>query len=346
MTDKDKIMFESEYDCPFCMEEGFGSAGIKQHILRECNVFRKISPEQDFSLRLPNDEQQAAKESSSKELEAEQEAHAATIQREAKLSLELEAAQRANIKLIEDNNSLRETARLGADKLEAAKQRIAIDAAVKALEDARDKFNGNTAFNFMYPEHAASGAYSDASGELDVMAEELRTALPRDVERDSLVGMQELRIEALEKKLAEQQAVMYELPRKIADSCFGTSPSMFRTTTYETAHLCVVRCDKDHQDEEGYSIFSGGTEELTKLLAEARKEGFEEGCKFTVEKECPSYYEAGKQAGRDEVLKELSEQEPLFYYRDGEDKAHRGAYMQGFTIALIPRPLPPIVKEK
>jgi flagellar biosynthesis/type III secretory pathway protein FliH len=62
------------------------------------------------------------------------------------------------------------------------------------------------------------------------------------------------------------------------------------------------------------------TEELTKLLAAARQQGFEEG----------------KQAGRDEVLTKLSEQEPEahMYPSDLEKFSQSETFATAFSVAV------------
>ena len=123
--------------------------------------------------------------------------------------------------------------------------------------------------------------------------------------------------EALEKKLAEQQAVIIH-----AAKCFPTTLGKYT--------------ERD-------------TTELTKLLSAARQQGFEEG----------------KQAGRDALQKELSEQEPVatkydyYGYVDSErcPVLHKGLICSGDAyhgddgdgtvsnvVALIPRPIPPQMK--
>ena len=76
-----------------------------------------------------------------------------------------------------------------------------------------------------------------------------------------------------------------------------------------------------------------GTEELTKLLSAASQQGFEEG----------------KQAGRDELLTELSEQEPVAWqelFSGGVIKCEPdwNPHWEPTAIALIPRPLQPQTK--
>lgn len=98
---------------------------------------------------------------------------------------------------------------------------------------------------------------------------------------------------------------------------------------------------------------AGGTEELTKLLAAARQQGFEEGESLAHKREIKGYsegqkagFELGKQAGRDEFQKELSEQEPVeivsmgsavLFFQGNKQFANRPT--------LIPRPTAPVKGE-
>jgi hypothetical protein len=89
-------------------------------------------------------------------------------------------------------------------------------------------------------------------------------------QRGDTIDALEAEKEALEKKLAEQQALLQFAILK------GFIP------------LCN----------------DGGTEELTKLLAAARKEGFEEGEAVGYINGMDVGHKVGKQAGRDELQKE------------------------------------------
>ena len=133
--------------------------------------------------------------------------------------------------------------------------------------------------------------------------------------------------EALEKKLAEQQAVIIH-----AAKCFPTTLGKYT--------------ERD-------------TTELTKLLAAARQQGFEEAKTalglFTHDQVYELQETArneGKQAGRDELQKELSEQEPVAYiFMDNEEilwpnEVEQDVFKlapENYT-AFILRPLPPQVK--
>jgi hypothetical protein len=81
----------------------------------------------------------------------------------------------------------------------------------------------------------------------------------------------------------------------------------------------------------------------------ARQQGFEEGA-ASASFACEVSFNQGKQIGRDELQKELSEQEPFYYlYQFVEGGPWRDNYTWNGTAAintmcLIPRPLPPQVK--
>ena len=144
--------------------------------------------------------------------------------------------------------------------------------------------------------------------------------------------------EALEKKLAEQQAYIHRL-----------------CGTIDLCHIALV--DGDSMSVKSavstipnpYPVHS--TEELTKLLAAARHQGFEEGSKMDCKK-LQDALDAAHQAGRDEVQREMSEREPVaevaapvgsFGYRHlTRCSIDIGELPVGMK--LIPRPLPPEVK--
>ena len=104
-----------------------------------------------------------------------------------------------------------------------------------------------------------------------------------------------------------------------------------------------------------------GTEELTKLLTAARQQGFEEGSAnagFAHALDCNEAFNKGKQAGRDELKKELSEQEPIANVVDiGERLSYRIAVsinnpdavrlaMKLYTLPPIPPDLAELQRDK
>ena len=113
----------------------------------------------------------------------------------------------------------------------------------------------------------------------------------------------------LEKKLAETQALLMEV------SVAGEECEFDDVTQY-------VMPIETYQAVSDFALDQSNTEEvrteLTKREAAARQQGFEEG----------------KQAGRDEVLTELSESPPMML-----------SEIYAYNNGVIRRPLPPVTKE-
>ena len=232
----------------------------------------------------------------------------------------------ANQRIVEFENGLNVAREMKAQSdMELVDARRELEAAKQErdgwIDSAKHFANGQTYYQNLIDQAAKSiGLPMYTADDAGVHQEPLRAKLPE------CVAALQAEKEALEKKLAEQQA-------KVTDA-------------YIVLNGCEETYDPTHSASYALRILeSNPAEELTKREAAARQQGFEEGFVLSNESLQRSSFAEGNQACRDEVLKELSEQEPLFYYRDGEDKAYRGVHMQGFTIALIPRPLPPTIEE-
>ena len=129
---------------------------------------------------------------------------------------------------------------------------------------------------------------------------------------------QELHIEALEKKLAEQHSIM----KTMLDIVAAAGAPTIANKMMDLNEKC-------------------GAKELTKLLTAARQQGFEEGGALSDEF-INSQYLRGKQAGRDELLTEYSALCAVGYVD------RRTGYVKHSPTsdcdALIFRPLPPQTK--
>ena len=220
-----------------------------------------------------------------------------------------------------------------------------------------------------------------AERELSLIAK-LEVAKQRIKELEENLGHAEMAAEAEAKYANELLAANKALEKKLATSQANVE---FLSTGVDDFWLA----EHGHLfDDNG--VFIGGTEELTKLLSSSRQQGFEEGKQAykpwydAVTDACVidfigwdetdarkslnklMCYEQGlaldpqvsedavalKQSGRDEVQKELSEQDPVGYVREWEgDVSDLGNFLfeadksqcddSPNWIAVIPRPLPP-----
>ena len=121
--------------------------------------------------------------------------------------------------------------------------------------------------------------------------------------------------EALEKKLAEQQAIMQRLRETASETKSLLVASMHEKRSYEE-YEAEINAIND------VLLVADGTEELTKREAAAHQQGFEDGKQAGRDEEALSnalaqqtQYDLGKQAGRDELLNELRKQEPIAWMK-------------------------------
>jgi len=161
----------------------------------------------------------------------------------------------------------------------------------------------------------------------EILLGDLEAAKQRiaELEREILIRMNDR--EAAKQQKANALELLY--------TCLAEKEDLEKKLAVKVEQISVLYLKLSAENKE----LDARNEELTKLLSAARQQGFEEGSKIREK-----MYELGRQAGRDELQKELSEKEPVAYSDKTYNLISYSDTDPRCAMPLIHRPLPPQAK--